>query len=199
MPEPKALFFTGKRPKDLVGYDPKGYGALIQYLAYYLDTLVPEYGRFISGGAQGFDQLAFKAVDSLKIRHAGMPYKISNELVLPFPGQEDLWGETGLFSKTDYRAMLRDADRIDYTVPAKPADRWAIAKALTDRNTDMLSRASMCIGIWPEGQPSWQNSAMKGGTADALRKADRAGIAMRVIKYRIESGEVRPVRVEHIR
>lgn len=63
----KAVCFTGRRPKDLVGYRREGYIELVDYLKNYIrDNLYPHHTTYISGGAQGFDQLAFWAVEKLR-------------------------------------------------------------------------------------------------------------------------------------
>ena len=51
--------------------------------------------RFISGGVQGLDQMAFWVVYSVKKEHPD----IQNILYIPHKKQADAWSETGLFSK----------------------------------------------------------------------------------------------------
>ena len=58
------ICFTGHRPKDLFGYtDKTPYISIINALKPFLSVLYENgYTDYISGGAQGFDQLAFWAV-----------------------------------------------------------------------------------------------------------------------------------------
>ena len=65
----KTLCFTGKRPKDLYGYnDTYEYGRLLRDVEAKLYEFYTKFNvrTFISGGAQGFDQVAFWAVERMK-------------------------------------------------------------------------------------------------------------------------------------
>lgn len=82
----KTLCFTGRRPKDLgfietiVSKNGREYLKNAQNEDAYKDFVLSlsgilekfyenGYTRFISGGAQGFDQLAFRAVSLVKEKH----------------------------------------------------------------------------------------------------------------------------------
>ena len=61
------MCFTGRRPKDLFGYNHDAYIPMVEAIKRDLRGFVSNgYTEFISGGAQGFDQLAFWAVNALK-------------------------------------------------------------------------------------------------------------------------------------
>lgn len=79
--------FTGRRPKDLYGYDKNLYIPMVDALKRDILMLHQKYNMstFITGGAQGFDQLAFWAVNALK-RDMGL--NIRNIIYVPFKGQE---------------------------------------------------------------------------------------------------------------
>jgi len=59
---------TGHRPKDLFGYDWDKYSATIKKVTGAVDRLYNKYGvtKFISGGAQGVDQLFFWCVEKYR-------------------------------------------------------------------------------------------------------------------------------------
>lgn len=100
----KVLCFTGRRPKDLCddkkkAYQRATYNEMVEAIKESLRYLIKlGYGTFISGGAQGFDQLAFWAVNSLKREE--FPH-IKNIVYVPFNGQETGWFSDG-YMKDDY-------------------------------------------------------------------------------------------------
>ena len=56
----KTLCFTGKRPKDLCGYKKDKYEGLTSCIKRLCETYYKiGYTRYLFGGAQGFDQIAF--------------------------------------------------------------------------------------------------------------------------------------------
>lgn len=66
----KTICFTGKRPRDLYGYDfNDSYMKLIQKLySWMMDVCMKENVQTsITGGAQGFDQIAFWACTAANI------------------------------------------------------------------------------------------------------------------------------------
>ena len=66
----KTLCFTGRRPKDLFGYDKDKYYPIVDKLELILeDFYLQGFKKYISGGAQGFDQLSFWAVNRLKKKY----------------------------------------------------------------------------------------------------------------------------------
>lgn len=69
----KTVCFTGHRPKDIIKTNPydetsrNQYQKLVDYTVTRINALIDQgYINFISGGAQGFDQLAFWAVNKAK-------------------------------------------------------------------------------------------------------------------------------------
>lgn len=107
----KTICFTGHRPNKMAGYKHENYcsflNSLEEHLQKYLDA---GFTRFITGGAQGADQLAFWAVHRLKLHNPNTP--IQNIAYIPFNGLDSRWSETGAFSKDDYRKMLNCADGV---------------------------------------------------------------------------------------
>lgn len=154
------IAFTGRRPKDLCGYDAESYR---QFVADLTEILCLFYNngvhRFISGGAQGFDQLAFWAAHRLKTQKGCADAE--NILYLPFKGQERRWAETGCFSQKEYRQMIALADKVHII-----SENNSI-RTLFDRNHAMVNNSGILLGLYPDN--SWRTS--KGGTAECLRYA----------------------------
>lgn len=169
--------FTGRRPKDLCGYDTTKYEPFVKWLTEYLDTEFYMKGvrNFISGGAQGFDQLSFWAVNNLKQRHSD----IRNIVYVPFRGQDSRWLKTGSFSQTEYRQMLSAADEVKYLYEVTTSDFRAVAKALTDRNHDMVNASDAVIALYP----SDDYMTSKGGTSECMRYACKHRKRIFQIKY----------------
>ena len=94
----KSMCATGRRPKDLHGYDHDKYIPMVEATKECLREHIRNgYTRFVSGGAQGFDQIFFWAVNALKREG----YNIKNVVYVPFRGQERAWKATGLFSQAE--------------------------------------------------------------------------------------------------
>ena len=179
----KTVCFTGRRPKDLLSYDNRYkkeyYQSLVDYLKETFRKLYEEegYTRFISGGAQGFDQLVFWAVNALK--RDGLPLK--NIVYVPFQGYESRWQDTGLFSKSDFNLMLSCADEVKILVDHIPSN---IPVTLHERNHAMVNDSDLVIGLYPDD--SWR-TAKKGGTAECLKYSSKKGKEIAQIKYKIQN------------
>lgn len=182
--------FTGGRPKSLYDENPystshiKDYEHIIQKVFECIDNLYDEYHiyRYISGGAQGFDQLAFQAVTMLKEKHPD----VENIVYVPFHNQDSRWLDKGLFSKTAYRDMLSKADEIFVCQPNLETNKVpfpVIAKALMYRNECMCNDSSVCIGQYPNN--TWMYQSTKSGTAACLRYATSIGIATKIYDFRL--------------
>ena len=111
----KTVCFTEHRPKGIIAdrpYDESNrpvYQKIVDGLTVSIERLIEQgYTNFISGGAQGFDQLAFWAVNIIKARRP----EIQNIIYKPFNGQELRWAKTGLFSQHEYDLMLKKADQV---------------------------------------------------------------------------------------
>lgn len=163
----ETLCFTGRRPKDLCGYDKKeDYQSLLNKTIEICEQFYQKgYRRFISGGAQGFDQIAFWAVHSLKRRYPD----IQNILYIPFYGQEYRWSGYGLFSRNDYAKILTYADKVKYiTYDIDIDEHRDVMVSLSTRNEAMVDSSSVVLGLYPDD--TWQTA--KGGTASCMRYAN---------------------------
>ena len=163
-----SICFTGRRPKDLYGYKKEPYIPLVNALKEHLIEFYNKgYRRFISGGAQGFDQLAFWAVNAAKREG----YDMKNILYLPFRKQECKWLKTGLFSQYEYRLMVELADEVHYIsdTDVATAKKYEINIALHKRNHAMVDDVSIVIGLYPGN--GWDEPYASGGTAECLNYA----------------------------
>lgn len=156
------MCFTGRRPKDLCGYNTAKYNSFVSdftkllYEEFYVKKGVR---RFISGAAQGLDQMAFWAVERMK-----KLYKcedIENVVFVAFEGQEVRWAKSGCFSQAEYWMMIEHADRVVVVCEENNVE------SLFTRNHMMCDYSSICLGLYPDD--SWHTA--KGGTSECLRYA----------------------------
>lgn len=170
------LCFTGHRPNKLAGYDKNAYTDFVNNLAISLEAYVvyKSINTFISGGAQGFDQLAFWAVNKLKQNHP--EWHIKNIVYVPFVGQESRWSKFGLFSQAEYQQMLKLADEIHICYPdVKPTNDFSmIRQALMGRNEQMVDSSCRVLAMYSQDEDD-QNKLTPGGTAECVRYAKSVG------------------------
>lgn len=167
----KTVCFTGKRPKELFGYERGHYTALVDRLTQECIRLAgQEYGTFITGGAQGSDQIVFWAVDKAKRQGC----KVCSTVFRPFEGQENKWAKDGLFGQKEYWLMCRRADAV-ITCGDRPGPSegmGAVIRCMNARNHAMVDAADLVFGIC-RGDP-W-NGGCAGGTAECLKYAKAKG------------------------
>lgn len=168
--------FTGHRPKGIIAdrpYDESNrpeYKRIVDRLTLVIEKLVNTgYTAFITGGAQGFDQLAFWAVNNVKNKHP----EIQNIVYIPFKGQELRWAKTGLFSRHEYSLMLKKADHVHVCGKADTEDFEQVVEKLMHRNECMVDDSSYVIGQFEDG--TWIFPQIKSGTANCLRYAKQMG------------------------
>ena len=166
----KTICFTGRRPKDLFGYhNYDAYKEIQDILSPILEAhyTANDVRNFISGGAQGFDQLAFWTVYTFSKKHPD----IKDIVYIPFHGQDRRWVEDGLFGQHEYRRMLRLADEVKCVKDMLPdGDRYNIPALMMKRNEAMVNDADIVIALYPF-DTDWKT--MSGGTANCMRYAHR--------------------------
>ena len=140
--------FTGRRPKDLFGYyNKEPYQRIVDKLKTMIESAYNDGARnFITGGAQGFDQMSFWAVNSVKQKHPD----IKNILYIPHEKQADAWSNNGLFSKSQHTLMQSIADEVrivskDYNIDT--SDNKGIIRALMKRNEAMVDNRDVFKAI----------------------------------------------------
>lgn len=182
-PEGLVACFTGHRPKDLHGYAGREpYQPIINFTRDICEALSRAGVRtFISGGAQGFDQLAFWAVNSLR---ASNP-RLANTVYVPFGNQPGKWSAQGPFSQSDYQIMLQHATDVRILADNPPdGDTGAAARLLHARNHAMVDASDIVIALLtgPVLENGVQNA--KGGTAECVRYAISRGVLVITLEYR---------------
>ncbi len=156
------MCFTGRRPKDLCGYDAWKYNQFVSDLAKLIyEEFYCKLGvrRFITGGAQGFDQMAFWAVERVKTVYDCRD--IENVVFVPFEHQGSRWAKKGCFSQAEYWMMIKRADMV-----AVVSNNNGI-QSLFDRNHAMCDYSDYCLALYPDD--GWHDN--KGGTAECMRYA----------------------------
>lgn len=162
------MFYWSKTCKIIWIHKERGYQKIVDQLKEVIRGFA-KFGikNYITGGAQGFDQLAFWAVNSLK-----KEYDIQNIVYIPFQGQERLWKKTGMFGQKDYQKMLALADQVINVSETQNLDMTkekAEIDAMLVRNEMMVDNSQMVIGFFPFSKDYKKE---KGGTASCLRYAD---------------------------
>lgn len=178
----ETICFTGSRPKNMYGYDHESYISMVVDLENTIVQLAKHHGfkNFVTGGAQGFDQLVFWAVNNAKTYNKDL--EINNICIIPFKGQEKRWATTGLFSIREYNLMLNKADKVVY-LEDHSTDFKQIVKYLDNRNKVMLDLSRTVLGL-KDGR-TWTG---EGGTANCLRDAKIKGLQIITINLK---GEIR--------
>ena len=128
---------------------------------------------FLSGGAIGFDMLAAGAVLQAK----RFSEDVHLVLVLPCRNQTERWlrvsSESAVENLKTYQQLKNEADSIIYVT-----DLYYDG-CMRDRNAKMIELGSRCIAYW--------NGSMRGGTAQTVRMAKRAGIPVTNLWQKSES------------
>ena len=163
--------FTGRRPDKLYGYSSRRrYDGIMDAMTSVVTALVQASGTttFISGGAQGGDQLGFWSVEHAKRNLRDVGNEISNVVYVPFKGQETIWDKTGLFGQDEYAKMLDMADKVTYLYGKLPDSYQKTMSLLFGRNHAMVNDSGIVIALYP-----LENDALsqKGGTAETIKYA----------------------------
>lgn len=170
--ERKTGSFTGHRPNKLgncYSLTDKQSKYIKSKLAPVLIDLIVKEGieRFISGGAIGFDQIAFWTVQGLK--NNGYP-EVKNIVAVPFKNQAIKWTD----SETQhwYKKMIEVADEVvyvdelmDYKVEGVPIGEYHVAK-MQKRNEYMVDKSRIVVSAW---------DGTKGGTGNCCRYVRKVG------------------------
>ena len=151
----RSVCFTGHRPKLLYGYDMSKYKPLIQTMTVVVERLIQNgFTTFISGAAQGVDQLALIVLKNLKPKY---PH-IKNIVFVPFKNHHKNWQHDGAFGQNMYQDLLSATDEIRNISKSYTKDCYK------KRDLAMVENSSVTIGVLkPE--------LIKSGTAMTLRAA----------------------------
>ena len=165
----KTIAFTGHRPNKLYGYDlnNQNYNLLKARLYSVLSNKINNHDAdtFITGGAIGFDTLAFDVVEELR-----KDYEVYQILAIPFKNQPNKWFKK---DKEKYELMKQLSTCIyvdqqkedkDYSVKGTSPGEYHPAK-MQKRNEWMVDKCDMLIGCW--------DGVKKGGTWNCLKYAKK--------------------------
>lgn len=161
----EAVCFTGHRPNDSFGYDPKNWRGVYNKV---LEAINDQYNKgkrvFIHGGAQGLDQIAARAVLRFKEDHPD----VRSIMAVPFEAQSTPWrrfGDDGFFGHNEWMKLREQSETfVLYDDPANDPDS---AKKLNQRNDWMIDHSSAIIAMW--------NGKTSGGTYNAMSEAKKRG------------------------
>lgn len=176
--------FTGHRAKALAGYKHDAYVNFVEQLKAIVLELTKEknVNRFITGGAQGMDQLAFWAVDAVvsgRYDNKKRP-EIKNAIYEPFENYGEKWAEKGLFSKKEYSLAKKRASEVK-TLNKAPEGSYVV-KLLNERNHAMVDDSDILIALY-NNDSNWRLKSTKSGTAECMRYASSKGKPILQIGY----------------
>lgn len=160
----KTIAFTGKRRIYDYNYQDVRYRKLIELLYQILNNeiLYNDAKYFISGGALGFDTIAFHVVKSLKEGHD----YIKNILAVPFKYQYIKWTKSDIdryYLMRQTADMVVEVDRLpDYQNIYVPIGSYHVAK-MQKRNEFMVNNCDMLIACW--------DYVKSGGTYNCIKYA----------------------------
>ena len=170
----KTIAFTGHRPNKLYGYDmhKEYYDKLKIILKDMLKDEIYKYDAdtFITGGALGFDTLAFDVVKDLIDDYGG-----NHVLAIPFEKQAIKWP---IESQVKYKIIkqLSACVYVDeyekYNIKGVRTGEYHPAK-LQKRNEWMVDNCDLLIGCW--------DGVKKGGTWNCLKYAMNLGKEIKII------------------
>jgi hypothetical protein len=144
----------GHKPGDMFAnnaYKASTWAGLEKKLHACIKQLINEHGtkRFISGGAQGIEQLFYAAAIEAS-EDAGIESEVW--LYEPFKGYSDRWPDSGLFSKSDYNRLMKIAKNnkthkcLSHHTGTS-MDKKEFAKALHEKNNALIQDSDIIIGI----------------------------------------------------
>lgn len=118
----KTVSFVGPRPHEMFGFsDETLYKKVQQSLKKMIAQKYTDgYRKFITGGQQGFTQLAFWEIhDFIVENNIG---DIVHSVYVPFESIEATWPDEGLFGKSSFYAMLELADEVKLLLKEEPPE-----------------------------------------------------------------------------
>jgi len=157
----KTVCFSGHRPNKLGGYkDKNGIQLnLYKHLARVVEIAsMNGFTKFISGGAQGVDQIAARAV--INRRNNPVYSHIKLILALPYRYYGEVWPE---ISRKVLKNIMKRANKVVYTSNEDDFDY----KLLFERNVWMVDNSDVLVAVW--------NKVRAGGTYHCIKYAKKAG------------------------
>ena len=158
--------FAGHRPQSLPIKEGEEMSVELANIAYKLKNLIIEsisngYTYYISGLAHGIDMLSAEFVLELKQEY---PF-IKLECAIPYLEQSSSYS---VKDKKRYLEILNKADVI--TILNKEYKKGCLFK----RNSYMISKSSLLIGVW---------NGKKSGTSNSINYANKKGIPCKLVMF----------------
>ena len=168
------IAFTGHRNIYGYNYNTEEYQKLMNLLTMILENEIHNgVDKFISGGAIGFDTIAFSCVNFLKQRY---PF-IKNTIAIPFKNQYIKWSNE---QKRVYFNMLNLSDlnicvdkQPDYRLSNTTREDIYHPAKMQKRNEFMVDKCDFLIACW--------NYEKKGGTYNCISYAITQGKPILII------------------
>lgn len=157
------VFFTGRRPKYIGTYNlnDKVWRDIFKATVKEVEKLIIEgESTFYTGGALGFDVVAFYAVEKLKKKYDGL----NNILCIPTINHYSRWNDIDI---NRFFKMKKSADKIVNVYEIKEYYSYSYGGKLNRRNDYMADNSNICISLW-EGNKL-------GGTYNAIKYIKNIG------------------------
>lgn len=157
--------FTGHRPDKLYGYNlySRKYYNLRKLLYELCKRLIEKRNvtTFISGGAIGFDSIAFEEIEKLK-----SAYGVENNLAIPFRNQDCKWHESNKIKYKEYKNKANNIHYVDeiekYQIKNNVIGDYSPEK-MQERNCYMVDNSDYIVACWDGNK--------KGGTWNCIKYA----------------------------
>lgn len=144
--------FTGKRPKELFGYNGWKYQPLLFKIEELLEKILKDKENIvITGGAQGADMLGFDGAHLVKMKNPEL--NIKNILYIPFDGYNKNWtyDNNEPFSKVHYQKMIENADKIEICSNEQNNNSYFLRNRKIVDNIDILICIAKITNQLPTG------------------------------------------------
>lgn len=139
----KTVCFTGSRPKNLRGYCREDYTNDKEIIKNYIYELYNKgFREFITGGAQGVDQLVLECLVELKEQLSSLIITV----FLPYFSYGNQWNFGDYFSYKHLKNLLISADYVSYVNHV--TYEHEINKALFNRNEAMVECSDLVVAIY---------------------------------------------------
>lgn len=141
-----ALF--GPKPNELCGYKKEFYNTFVKQLKELLMPIVKSHKNvtFVTDGTQGFAQLAFWAVNTLKKQFENDPdITIQNCIHTAYPNISKYWVYDGLFGSHNFKKMNKVADQTFCYAETTPTDKSGIKDCVNELYAYITDKCDICV------------------------------------------------------
>ena len=190
----RTVCFTGQNVKSLCGFNHDSYLYLVKQLKSTVLDMVTKMNvtRFITFGAQGFEQLVFWAVQALrtgKIDGNKYPH-VENVVMLPCNNYGHNWSKTGTFGRKQLEMIKAQATSVIYNETYdKPLRRKDLTDAIKRCHVDAIAQSDMCFAL--SNNKTWNDpqQIVYGNVTEFMRWAYAYKKPLYQINYDICTGD----------